>query len=60
MKKTYIIPAVNTVDVGTAQIIAGSITGTSGIDGLGTGSDTQTAGITSGNTKSNDWDIWDE
>ncbi|MBR1755150.1 MAG: hypothetical protein IJ739_01325 [Bacteroidaceae bacterium] len=57
-KKAYIIPSINTVTIGTTQIIASSITGTSGADGLGAGGNSEDEDITSGNTKSNDWDIW--
>ena len=39
MKKTYMIPTMKVVEIKPAQILAGSVSGTSGAEGLGKGAD---------------------
>lgn len=60
MKKTYICPELLVTRVNTELMIATSITGISGADGLNYNGATDDAGITTCNVKNNDWtDIWD-
>ena len=59
-KKAYIIPVLRTTTLGVETLIANSITGTSGANGLGAGGDTETANITSGNVKGNSYNVWDD
>jgi len=51
MKKAYIKPEVQVKTIEVCNMIASSITGISGADGLGKGGDTSDAGIESGNAK---------
>lgn len=55
-KKTYITPATQVVVVEIGKMIAVSITGVDGADGLGLGDDWNEG--SAGTKDSGDWDIW--
>lgn len=61
MKRKYISPALTVAQIEPCSLLAASdITGIDGADGLGWGGYTDDEDITSGNTKSNEWeDIWE-
>ncbi|MCR4994056.1 MAG: hypothetical protein K6A32_01535 [Bacteroidales bacterium] len=60
-KKTYTSPRLKTVIVDEANMIAGSITGTSGVEGLEAGGNTNDNGITEAGAKANQgYSVWDD
>ena len=58
MKKQYIQPTLSEYRIETISVIAGSITGTSGADGLDLGGGTSEGGIISGNSRGSSF--WDD
>ena len=57
MKKTYKIPTLQVVKMQPANILAGSVNGTSGADGLGKGADWSSG---SANSRSSRFSRWEE
>lgn len=60
MKKTYICPELQITRVNTELMIAASITGISGAEGLDLGGSTEESGITTAGVKQNNYDVWDD
>jgi hypothetical protein len=61
MKKTYIIPELNITKLAVENMIAQSITGTQGADGIGVGGSSSGANVTAGNVKDNEsYNVWDD
>ena len=60
MKKTYICPELQITRVNTELMIAASITGISGAEGLDLGGSTEESSITTAGVKQNSYDVWDE
>jgi len=59
MKKTYLTPEVCITKVGTESMIA--ISSVEGADKLGVNNaGTSAAGVTSGNVKGEDYNVWDD
>ena len=60
MKKTYICPELQVTRVKTEWMIAASITGINGANGLSNGGSTEESGITTAGVKQNNYDVWDD
>ena len=60
MKKTYKIPTLQVVKMQPANILAGSVNGTSGAEGLGKGDSWGTGTANSRQGRFSDDDYWEE
>ena len=60
MKKTYMIPSMKVVMVKSAHILAGSVSGTSGADGLGKGADWSSGSANSREARFSADDDWED
>ena len=61
MKKTvYIAPAVFITKIHVENMIAESVNGVAGVDGLSVGGTSSEAGVTTGNVKSESYNVWDD
>ncbi len=57
MKKTYMIPTMKVVEIKPANILAGSVNGTSGAEGLGKG---DSWGTGTANSRQGRFSSWEE
>lgn len=56
MKKIYLKPETQCIDIKMQPLMDGSVTGVGGADGLGVGGDTSDAGITEGGSRGFFWE----